>query len=120
MSRHLQRILGVTIIAGWTLLTLGCASSGSSTVHYGYYAGDYWHDPYWGRCCYGDVDIDVHHDHDRPDNRPPGARPRPPVARPPGARPPGARPPGMRPPGMRPPGGMPSRPRPMPRGRGRR
>jgi len=105
MSRHLRRAFGTTVVAGWILLTLGCASSGTSTVHYGYYAGDYWHDPYYGRCCYGDIDIDV--DHNRPDNRPPGARPRPPVARPPVARPPG----------MRPPGGMPSRPRPMPHAR---
>lgn len=117
MSGRLQKILAATLIAGWILLALGCASSGSSTVHYGYYAGNYWHDPYWGPCCYGHrhIDIDVDHDHDRPGNRPPVARP--PGTRPPGARPPGTRPPGMRPPGMRPPAGLPSRPRPVPRGR---
>ena len=64
MSNHLRRVFVVAAFSVWVLMALGCASSGSSTVHYGYYTSDRWHDPYWGGCCYGDVDVDVHDGND--------------------------------------------------------
>jgi hypothetical protein len=56
MNKHLPGLFIATAASACLLFAVGCGYSGGTrtSVHYGYYSGGYWHDPYYhSSCCRG-------------------------------------------------------------------